>query len=167
MTLQVLISWECTMAHAIPWDTFFPWIQKDTVKARFVSGISKASIEHEHKLHRTGWIACDPLAVAVAICPELIEEVQVQDDARQICVFVEAVMLGLELQRVRSLCADSDSRTTPYWQCPGLSCRSLLIGAAASWYMSWKRAERVTNAQHGLLKATEIIRALSYAVSCA
>lgn len=77
MTLQVLISWECTMAHAIPWATFFPWIQKDTVKARFVSGISKASIEHEHKLRRTGWIACDPLAVAVAIRPELIEEVQV------------------------------------------------------------------------------------------
>ncbi len=65
------------MAHAVPWDTFFPWIQKDTVKSRFVSGISKASIEHEHKLRRTGWIACDPLAVAVAIRPELIEEVQV------------------------------------------------------------------------------------------
>ncbi len=65
------------MAHAIPWDTFFPWIQKDTARARFVSGISKASIEHEHKLNRTGWIACDPLAVAVAIRPELIEEVQV------------------------------------------------------------------------------------------
>ncbi len=77
--LQVLISWECTMAHAIPWDTFFPWIQKDTARARFVSGISKASIEHEHKLNRTGWIACDPLAVAVAIRPELIEEVQVRD----------------------------------------------------------------------------------------
>lgn len=75
--MQVLITWECTIAHAIPWDTFFPWIQKDTDKARFVSAISKASIEHEHKLQRTGWIACDPLAVAVAIRPELIEEAEV------------------------------------------------------------------------------------------
>lgn len=75
--LQVLITWECTIAHAIPWDTFFPWIQKDTDKACFVSAISKASIEHEHKLQRTGWIACDPLAVAVAIRPELIEEAEV------------------------------------------------------------------------------------------
>jgi inosine-uridine nucleoside N-ribohydrolase len=74
---QVLITWECTIAHAIPWDTFFPWIQKDTDRARFVSAISKASIEHEHKLQRTGWIACDPLAVAVAIRPELIEEAEV------------------------------------------------------------------------------------------
>lgn len=42
-----------------------------------MAAISKASIEHEHKLQRTGWIACDPLAVAVAIRPELIEEVEV------------------------------------------------------------------------------------------
>ena len=76
--MQVLLTWECTIAHAIPWDTFFPWIKKDTDKARFVAAISKASIEHEYKLNRTGWIACDPLAVAVAIRPELIEEAQVQ-----------------------------------------------------------------------------------------
>ena len=76
--MQVLLTWECTIAHAVPWDTFFPWIQKDTDKARFVAAISKASIEHEYKLNRTGWIACDPLAVAVAIRPELIEKAQVQ-----------------------------------------------------------------------------------------
>ena len=79
--MQVLLTWECTIAHAIPWDTFFPWIKKDTDKARFVAAISKASIEHEYKLNRTGWIACDPLAVAVAIRPELIEEAQVQSFA--------------------------------------------------------------------------------------
>ena len=81
MPAQVLLTWECTIAHAIPWDTFFPWIKKDTDKARFVAAISKASIEHEYKLNRTGWIACDPLAVAVAIRPELIEEAQVQSFA--------------------------------------------------------------------------------------
>ncbi|BDA41404.1 Pyrimidine-specific ribonucleoside hydrolase RihA [Coccomyxa sp. Obi] len=72
----VLLSWEGTIAHAIPWETFNPWIQKDTARSRFIAAISAASIAYEHKRGLTGWIACDPLAVAVAIRPELIEEAE-------------------------------------------------------------------------------------------
>ncbi|EIE25160.1 nucleoside hydrolase [Coccomyxa subellipsoidea C-169] len=72
----VLISWEGTIAHAIPWETFNPWIQKNTARSRFIAAISAASIAYEHKRGLTGWIACDPLAVAVAIRPELIEEAE-------------------------------------------------------------------------------------------
>lgn len=54
--LQVLLSWEGTIAHAIPWETFNPWIQKNTARSRFIAAISAASIAYEHKACTTNLI---------------------------------------------------------------------------------------------------------------
>ena len=37
---QVLLTWECTIAHAVPWETFDPWLAKATPAARFIAAIS-------------------------------------------------------------------------------------------------------------------------------
>lgn len=61
--LQVLISWECTIAHAIPWKTFNLWMQKDTDKSKFIAAISAASIAYEHKVRSVSAIP-EPASVS-------------------------------------------------------------------------------------------------------
>ena len=51
---QVLVSWECTIAHAVPWPVFDPWIAKDTPVSRFMAAICASSIAYEHK------VSCPP-----------------------------------------------------------------------------------------------------------
>lgn len=70
----MLISWECTIAHAVPWATFEPWLAKEGEVARFLAAISAASVAYEKERGKVaGWLACDLLAVAAAIRPHLIQ----------------------------------------------------------------------------------------------
>jgi hypothetical protein len=58
--MQVLVSWECTIAHAVPWAVFNPWIAKDTPVSRFMAAITAASVAYEHKVQRPLLLLCLP-----------------------------------------------------------------------------------------------------------
>ena len=64
----ILVTWECTIAHAVPWDYVKIWEALTTPKGSFMTSVMANSLAYERG--RTpmpaGWIACDPLAVALA-----------------------------------------------------------------------------------------------------
>ena len=66
--VTTLVTWECTIAHAVPWDYVKIWEALTTPKGSFMTAVMANSLAYERG--RTpmpaGWIACDPLAVALA-----------------------------------------------------------------------------------------------------
>lgn len=64
-----MVTWECTVNHAVPWATVDAWDQMTTPIAQFITAISKKSLDYERARipKPEGWIACDPLAVAIAV----------------------------------------------------------------------------------------------------
>ncbi len=74
--VTTLVTWECTIAHAVPWDYVNIWEALTTPKGSFMTAVMAKSLAYERG--RTpmpaGWIACDPLAVALAAEDTLSEE---------------------------------------------------------------------------------------------
>ncbi len=65
--VQVLISWECTVMHGLPWEWVERWLGKDTAAARFMASAMVDSISYQKRSQRdSAWVACDPIAVAAA-----------------------------------------------------------------------------------------------------
>mmetsp|Transcript_17422 Transcript_17422/g.37632 ORF Transcript_17422/g.37632 Transcript_17422/m.37632 type:complete len:358 (+) Transcript_17422:73-1146(+) len=75
---SVIVSWECTEKHYVPWEVADAWFGLDTPKARFLAGINAKSYEKMKSPKRAapGWVTCDPVAVAVAVQPGLIKAVR-------------------------------------------------------------------------------------------
>ena len=67
-------SWECTIRHTLPWDWVQAWLSKDSPKAAFMAAVMAKSVAYEQQRDppAPGWIACDPLAFAVAVCEEVL-----------------------------------------------------------------------------------------------
>ncbi|KAK9814425.1 hypothetical protein WJX72_005766 [[Myrmecia] bisecta] len=70
----VMVTWDCTMAHALPWSLVDRWLETDTPKGRFANAASKASVRLEKSRGYEGWVVCDPYAVAIACCSEVMME---------------------------------------------------------------------------------------------
>ncbi|EFN51205.1 hypothetical protein CHLNCDRAFT_33132 [Chlorella variabilis] len=69
----VLVSWNATVRHALPWCWVDAWLGKPTRKAAFMRAIMAASMALEKERDAdAGWIACDPLAFALAVCDEAL-----------------------------------------------------------------------------------------------
>jgi inosine-uridine nucleoside N-ribohydrolase len=68
-----LVSWDCTVRHALPWAWVDAWLDKPTPKAAFMAAAMAKSVAYEKERDAgAGWIACDPLAFAVAVCDEAL-----------------------------------------------------------------------------------------------
>ncbi|KAL6756652.1 Inosine/uridine-preferring nucleoside hydrolase domain-containing protein [Haematococcus lacustris] len=71
-----VVSWECCERHPVPWSLVDSWWGLGTPRASFLQAISahcirsaKANIE----TGTSGWVTADPLAVAVALRPAIVQ----------------------------------------------------------------------------------------------
>jgi purine nucleosidase len=64
-----LVSWETTVEHAVPWETWDAWTAGDTPRARFSRAMTREMIARERARGAPGFLIPDPLAAAVAIEP--------------------------------------------------------------------------------------------------
>lgn len=70
-----MLSWETTLAHGIPWQKFKALCAIDTVKGRFFDAISRQTAQRLQRIYkRPAYLMPDPLAMAVALQPSLIQE---------------------------------------------------------------------------------------------
>lgn len=112
----LLVTWDCTIKHALEWSWVDAWLSKPGAKATFMRDVMAKSMAYEQQrepgtpgltdnlyglaqklslcmharmphpvglrlrhwtpLHTAGvgWIACDPLAVALAVCDDALLE---------------------------------------------------------------------------------------------
>jgi purine nucleosidase len=76
-----LITWECTKRHRISWAQIERWAVADTPRARFFAAITAKSVRTVQAGERAqspdgGWVACDPLALACALWPRLVQDAE-------------------------------------------------------------------------------------------
>ena len=66
--LTTLVTWECTIRHAVPWAALEGWFALHTSKSAFMAATMEKSLAYERAKtpQPAGWIACDPLIVALA-----------------------------------------------------------------------------------------------------
>lgn len=66
--LTTLVTWECTIRHAVPWPAVDSWSALRSPRSLFMAAAMEKSVAHERARspQPAGWIACDPLAVALA-----------------------------------------------------------------------------------------------------
>lgn len=66
-----LVSWEATLAHAVPWADWDDIIAGDTAKAQFMHAISD-NLAGSSRGRRAGFPLPDPLAASVTLAPEAV-----------------------------------------------------------------------------------------------
>ncbi len=70
-----MVSWEATVDHGIPFDTYIPLFELNTQASTFIEKITKNSHEIiKNVFGSDSSFAADPLAMAVAIDPDIILE---------------------------------------------------------------------------------------------
>jgi purine nucleosidase len=71
-----MISWEATIAHGMPIDDFTALFEYDNKRSKFLKSITKHTIKFLREvLNREMSFAADPLAMAVLMEPDIVEEV--------------------------------------------------------------------------------------------
>ncbi|KAL4857438.1 Pyrimidine-specific ribonucleoside hydrolase RihA [Chlorella vulgaris] len=78
----LLVTWDCTIKHALDWSWVDAWLSKPGAKATFMRDVMAKSMAYEQQREpgtpgltdSVGWIACDPLAVALAVCDDALLE---------------------------------------------------------------------------------------------
>ncbi len=71
-----LVDWELTMRHGIGFDTIARWCAADDPRARFFDAISRKTRAWSQARGRRHLMLADPLAMAVALQPELVTRAQ-------------------------------------------------------------------------------------------
>ncbi|VAW37093.1 Inosine-uridine preferring nucleoside hydrolase [hydrothermal vent metagenome] len=72
-----LVDWEATVRHSISQEVMQRWLALDTPKSRFFEAISERTIEFINKKYgRREMFAADPLAMAVALEPDIVTKAQ-------------------------------------------------------------------------------------------
>ncbi|MCY3780135.1 MAG: nucleoside hydrolase [Chloroflexi bacterium] len=72
---STMLSWETTLAHGFPWDKFDALCAIDTVNGRFFRAISQETAQRlKHIFGRPAYLLPDPLAMAITLQPELIQQ---------------------------------------------------------------------------------------------
>ena len=70
-----MLSWETTLAHGITWQKFKALCAIDTAKGRFFDAISRQTAQRLQRIYkRPAYLMPDPLAMAVALQPSLIQQ---------------------------------------------------------------------------------------------
>lgn len=71
---STMLSWETTLAHPFPWPQWDALCANDTDAARFMKNISRVTVDFIKGVRYAGYLLPDPLAMAVALQPELIRK---------------------------------------------------------------------------------------------
>ena len=72
---SIMLSWETTLAHGFVWDKFNALCAIDTVNGRFFKAISQeTAVRLQTTYRRPAYLLPDPLAMAITLRPELIQE---------------------------------------------------------------------------------------------
>lgn len=72
-----LVTWEFCLNHALSWDFYDSYIGQGTKKSDFIQRISHVSASFYKENKRgfgQGYTSCDPLAMSVAVKPEIVTE---------------------------------------------------------------------------------------------
>jgi purine nucleosidase len=70
-----MISWEATLNHPLPWERYDELARMIGPRVQFFNGIDKwATPEMRNRTSSPLYLLPDPLAMAVALCPELIRQ---------------------------------------------------------------------------------------------
>jgi purine nucleosidase len=69
-----LIDWEAVLRHAVPHARIDRWLREDTPQARFYESISRATRARAEERRGGRWPIADPLAMAVALRPDGVQE---------------------------------------------------------------------------------------------
>jgi len=69
-----LISWETTLAHCMPWDWYENWSSLGTARSEFAKKISTRFVDLLKARGVTQYALPDPLAMAVTLEPDLVEQ---------------------------------------------------------------------------------------------
>ena len=67
-----LVDWEATVRHAFPDETYDGWVAAGDARAAFFEKIFGTARRFNAKHERTGFIAADALAMAVALDPDIV-----------------------------------------------------------------------------------------------
>ena len=70
-----LVTWDTVQQQGMPWSEYQGWLNdhKSPV-ARFLEAVGRKAYDPESE---SEWLVCDPMAVAVAIRPDIVESSQV------------------------------------------------------------------------------------------
>ncbi|XP_006811419.1 nucleoside hydrolase-like, partial [Saccoglossus kowalevskii] len=75
-------SWELTLHHPLDWEWYKQWQETKTQKGEFMKSICECGMKYymsergKDETLNQGWVACDPVAMAVAIDKKIITEMQ-------------------------------------------------------------------------------------------
>ena len=69
-----MLSWETTLAHPIPIDTFSKLMSGATPSSKFLKGISTHTFDYSLQRGNTGYLIPDPLAMAIVLNPAIIQQ---------------------------------------------------------------------------------------------
>lgn len=77
--LQIL-TWEVVQNLALDWSRYDEWLSKGkSPVADFLAKIGRIGMAHDQDKHpESKWLVCDPLAVAAAMDPSLIQGCKVR-----------------------------------------------------------------------------------------
>ncbi|KAI8474392.1 MAG: Inosine/uridine-preferring nucleoside hydrolase domain-containing protein [Monoraphidium minutum] len=71
--LTTLVTWEASNRHALPWEWVEDqWLARRTPKSRFLASVMAFGLDKWRTMFPAGWSACDALAVAVALRPDIV-----------------------------------------------------------------------------------------------
>ena len=68
-----LLTWECSLAHPLPWGWFHRWMAQGTLPATFLKAASERSAAMFAAEGYGGYLPCDALAAAIAVKPEVVK----------------------------------------------------------------------------------------------
>jgi purine nucleosidase len=72
-----MVSWETTLKHPFSWDQYNALAARDTAPGRFFCDTTQATAAFLHQLRADiGYLLPDPLAMAIALEPDLVQESQ-------------------------------------------------------------------------------------------
>ncbi|MAU10935.1 MAG: nucleoside hydrolase [Anaerolineaceae bacterium] len=71
---STMLSWETTLAHPIPMDTFSKLMLGPTASSKFLKGISTHTFDYCVQRGITGYLLPDPLAMAIVLNPAIIQQ---------------------------------------------------------------------------------------------
>ena len=71
--LTHLLTWECSVAHPLPWSWFHRWMTQGSLSATFLNAASHQSASAYASEGYEGYVSCDALAAAIAVDPTVVK----------------------------------------------------------------------------------------------
>jgi hypothetical protein len=74
-----MVTWDMVVRLGLPWSRYDDWLSdRSSAVSCFLEAVGRIGMAHDQK-SETKWLVCDPIAVACAICDDLVTESQVSN----------------------------------------------------------------------------------------